>query len=95
MARVIRKQEKRKRIGKDDVLPLKRENFIILGIGIAVIILGYLAMLGQPVEGFLPLVVAPILLVVGYCVIIPVGILFKKTYIGKAETETTRDTQQS
>ena len=44
-----------------------------------VIIAGYLAMLEGSVEGFLPLVAAPILLVLGYCVIIPIGILYRKS----------------
>ncbi len=77
MAKAIRKQQ-RKKAGKVDHLPLGRENFIILGIGLAVIIVGYLAMLEGSVEGFLPLVVAPILLVIGYCLIIPFGILYRK-----------------
>lgn len=53
---------------------------MIMGIGIVVIAAGYLAMLEGSVEGFLPLVVAPILLVLGYCVIVPFGILYKKSY---------------
>jgi hypothetical protein len=35
-------------------------------------------MLEGSVEGILPLVVSPILLVIGYCVVIPIGILYKK-----------------
>ncbi len=63
---------------RDDNLPLKRENFIILGAGLLVILAGYLAMLEGSVEGVLPLVVAPILLVLGYCFVIPFGILYRK-----------------
>ncbi len=63
---------------RETSLPLIRQNFIILGIGLLVIIAGYAAMLEGSVEGFLPLVVSPILLVVGYCVIIPFGILYRK-----------------
>jgi hypothetical protein len=59
-------------------LPLERQNFIILGIGLLVIAAGYAAMLEGSVEGFLPLVASPILLVLGYCVIIPIGILYRK-----------------
>ena len=79
MAKPIRKKESpRRRTTREEHLPLGRENFIILGIGLAVIILGYLAMIEGSVEGFLPLVVAPILLVLGYCVIIPIGIMYRK-----------------
>jgi hypothetical protein len=79
VAKPIRKKESlRRRTSREEHLPLGRENFIILGIGLAVIVLGYLAMVGAPVEGFLPLVLAPILLVLGYCIIIPIGIMYRK-----------------
>ena len=81
MAKVVTKKESRRRSAKGEVLPLGRQNFKIIGIGALVIIAGYLTMLEGSVEGFLPLVVAPVLLVLGYCVIIPLGILYKKTYI--------------
>ena len=60
------------------ILPLERENFIIMGVGLIIIILGYIALSENKVEGFMPLVVAPILLVLGYCVIIPFGIMYRK-----------------
>jgi hypothetical protein len=79
VAKPIRKKESpRRRTSREEHLPLSRENFIILGVGLAVIVLGYLAMVGAPVEGFLPLVLAPILLVLGYCIIIPLGIMYRK-----------------
>ncbi len=79
MAKPIRKKESpRRRTTREEHLPLSRENFIILGIGLAVIILGYVAMIEGSVEGFLPLVLAPILLVLGYCIIIPFGIMYRK-----------------
>ena len=83
MAKAIKKRKTQ----KDDHLPLTRDNFIIMGVGLVVIILGYLAMLEGSVEGFMPLVVAPILLVAGYCVIIPLGILYKKSYLGGTKSE--------
>ena len=55
-----------------------KENYIILGIGLLLIIIGYIFMSENSVNGFLPTVVAPILLVLGYCVIIPVGLLYRK-----------------
>ena len=79
MAKPIRKKESpRRRITREESLPLGRENFIILGVGLAAIVLGYLAMVEGSVEGFLPLVLAPILLVLGYCFIIPFGIMYRK-----------------
>jgi hypothetical protein len=75
------KVEKTKSTGKtklNETFPLEKENYIILGVGLVVIILGYLALSGNTVEGFSQLTVAPILLVLGYCVIIPVGIMYRK-----------------
>lgn len=77
MAKVDRsKQSKKSKM--DEIFPFERENYIILGIGLVVIILGYIALSGNTVEGFSQLTVAPILLVLGYCVIIPIGIMYRK-----------------
>ena len=67
----------------DGVFPLERENYLILGAGLVLIVAGYLALSGDQVEGFLPLTLAPILLVAGYCVVIPLGIMYRK----KTETK--------
>lgn len=74
--------------------PLEKENFMIIGLGILLLIIGYFLMSENSVDGFLPTVVAPILLVAGYCVVIPYGILKKPkseiTQVNEqaAETET-------
>lgn len=78
MAKAQTRREQRKRGQREEDFPLRRENFIILGVGLLVILLGYAAMLEGSVEGFLPLTVAPVLLVLGYCVIFPLGILYRK-----------------
>jgi hypothetical protein len=62
---------------KELSLPLDNINFIIIGIGIIFLIAGYILMSENSVDGFLPTVVSPILLVLGYCAIIPYGILKK------------------
>ncbi len=82
MAKPIRKQvrktDQKHRSLSSEPLPLGRENYMILGAGILVIVAGYIAMLEGSVEGFLPLVLSPILLVTGYCVVIPLGIMYRK-----------------
>jgi hypothetical protein len=78
MAKPIRSKEARRRRTGDFRLPIGRENVIILGVGILLIVLGYAAMLEGSVEGFLPLVAAPILLVLGYCVVVPIAILYRR-----------------
>ena len=78
MAKPIRKREQKHKSIAPEPLPLGRENYVILGAGILVIVAGYVAMLEGSVEGFLPLVLSPILLVAGYCVVIPIGIMYRK-----------------
>jgi hypothetical protein len=58
-------------------ISLTKKNYMIIGLGILLIIIGYILMAANSVDGFLPTVIAPILLVAGYCVVIPLGILIK------------------
>ena len=77
MAKVV-KGKPVKRSPAEKIFPLERENFTILGVGLATIVAGYIALSGNSVDGFSQLTLAPILLVLGYCVIIPIGILYRK-----------------
>jgi hypothetical protein len=61
----------------DHSFPFARKNWIIFAIGIAVILLGYVLLSIPPADGFLSLTLAPILLVAGYCILIPMTILAK------------------
>ncbi len=78
-----------KKSRQETVFPFERENYIIIGIGLVVIIIGYIALSSNTVEGFIPLIVAPILLVLGYCVIIPIGIMYRKKEKPKEEKSQT------
>lgn len=81
MAKVLPQQKKNINKKKPKVLfdnMLEKENFIILLVGIIVIVLGYVLMASGGVEDAMALVIAPIVLIFGYCVIIPFGILYKK-----------------
>ena len=51
------------------VLPFTKKNYMWFAIGIAVIVLGYITL------GYGSITLAPILLVAGYCVIIPIAII--------------------
>ena len=81
MAQTIEKLAPKRKHRKDEKLPLGKENFMIIGLGVAVIVAGYLALAKGPIEGFLPLILAPVMVVLGYCVIIPLGILYRKSYL--------------
>ena len=58
--------------------PYKRKNYLLFGFGVFVIIVGYLIMYLGGVNSFQSLVVSPLLLLLGYLVIIPVALLFRK-----------------
>ena len=77
MARIEKRVTAKQKL-LSEVLPFTKTNYQILGAGIVCIILGYVALAQDPWNGTMPLVVAPLLLVFGYCVVIPIGILFRK-----------------
>ena len=47
----------------------------LFGLGLATIALGYVFLSLPPVDGFMSLTLAPLLLVLGYCVFIPIALL--------------------
>jgi hypothetical protein len=77
MAKVV-KGRGTKRTKADDVFPFDKENYYIMGVGLLFIVAGYIALAGGHVTGFRELTLAPLLLVIGYCVIIPIGIVYRK-----------------
>ena len=92
MARAEAKVVSRKKSAPES-LPFTATNFKILGLGLLTIVLGYVALSQSPWDGTMPLVVAPILLVAGYCVIIPLGILYRKR--GEAASDSDVKPQES
>lgn len=80
MARAAREKEKlaRRKGKRFEILPLEPVNYKILGAGVLVVILGYVALGMEPWDGFMALTVAPILLVIGYCVLLPLGIIYRR-----------------
>lgn len=67
----------RRKILKGKTMPFTRKNYLLFFIGLVVIFIGYIALSRPPASNFWSLTVAPILLVVGYCVIIPIAIMLK------------------
>ncbi len=76
----------KKKIRRDVTLPFTKTNYVLMATGVGLVILGFIAMASGGVEGTLPLVVSPILLVIGYCIIIPLGILYRKKAVQPATT---------
>src|SRR5438046_1321293 len=56
-------------------MPFEKKNILIIALGVGVVALGYLVMYISPTMSDMALTVAPILLLLGYCVIIPMGIM--------------------
>lgn len=74
--------------------PLTKNNFVYLAIGLGIIILGFILMAtGITEEPALPegkwnnpmaVTIAPILLIIGYCIVVPLALL---KYFGKKSDE--------
>ncbi|MBI5058209.1 hypothetical protein HZB60_00340 [candidate division KSB1 bacterium] len=56
-------------------VPFTRKNYLWLGIGLAVLLVGYVCLAQPPADGFLSLTLAPILLTTAYVVIFPYAIM--------------------
>jgi len=52
-------------------ISLNKKNYAVMGAGLAVIVAGFISLASGSIT------LAPILLVLGYCVLIPVGLLVK------------------
>jgi len=58
--------------------PFKKINYLIFGIGVVLIMIGYLLMGYGAVDSILSVKVAPFFLFIGYIVFVPIAILYKK-----------------
>lgn len=56
----------------------KKNNYIIFIVGIGVIIFGYVMMAQSPWDNPLSLSVSPLILLIGYIIIIPLAILYRR-----------------
>ena len=55
---------------------LSKKNLILIGIGILLLVIGFICLAAGPADNPVSLSVAPIILTIAYVVIIPLGILF-------------------
>jgi|SRR3989304_5238831 len=65
----------------------EKQNYYMLILGFAIIIIGFYLMSIGPWDSFPSLVISPILLVIGYVLIFPASILYRK----KNKKETSQD----
>ena len=71
------------KLGNSDNKPLFHSwsfgkiNYQLFGIGLFVIIFGYIVMASGETESIQSVKIAPLILIVGYCILIPAAILVK------------------
>jgi len=75
---MVKVKTTKKSSGFVKTLSFDKINYIIFAIGIAVIIAGYFCMATGETYSVRSLTVAPIILLIGYLVIIPLAILYRK-----------------
>ena len=88
----VKKPIKRSAQKRDITFPFERSNVMILAAGIGILILGYILMAGNSVDGFTQTILSPIVLIFGYCVVIPYGILKKPVVQETAFVQTAPET---
>lgn len=81
-ARIVARAKTAQSKAKGEALPFTRKNYYLLMAGLAVIILGFVSL------GMGSITLAPILLVLGYCVIVPVAILYRGSESAPAGQDT-------
>lgn len=59
-------------------IPLNQNNFKIFGLGLLLIIIGFIIMTIQPWDSIFALTISPIILLIAYFIVFPFGILTQK-----------------
>ena len=72
------KKRDRSRKKMQTQLPFDKNNYLLFGLSLAIIFIGYIFMSMRSWDRFYSLRVEPILLVLGYCLTLPLDILYKK-----------------
>jgi hypothetical protein len=92
-------QDKKKSKGynfkKEKFLPYTRANTVLILTGLATVVAGYVALSKGPWNSFWSLTLAPILLVLGYCVIIPIALIYQKKKPEQGEQKPEQQDQQA
>ena len=66
----------KKKIIADNTLPFGRTNLMILLAAMAMLVLGFIFMAQPPVDSFLSLTAAPIILLIAFLLVIPYAIMY-------------------
>ena len=78
------KVQKKRKVGRraaaaipEAELP-QRMNYVILIAGIVIVLIGFMVMASGDAVSSLSVTIAPIILFIGYCIVIPLGIIYRK-----------------
>jgi hypothetical protein len=75
------KEKKKKKLSKKIItkppFPFEKRNYTYFLIGLILLIIGYIFMMQGPANSFWSRTLAPVILVISYCVVFPIAILSK------------------
>lgn len=84
-SKIVQKRQAQK---KGQGLSLTKTNYLFFGVAMLVLLLGYFSLAQGPADSFWSLTLAPILLVTGYCVLIPLAIFWRPRKQDQNQTAT-------
>ena len=73
----MNKKKEEKNIHLFEGWTFSKKNYVLGGIGLATIIFGYVIMTSGTVNSFRSLTLAPIMLFIGYLIIIPIALIYR------------------
>ena len=73
----MNKKKEEKNVHLFEGWTFSKKNYVLGGIGLATIIFGYVIMASGTVNSFRSLTLAPIMLFIGYLIIIPIALLYR------------------
>jgi hypothetical protein len=83
---IMAKEQKKKKTSALPGFSFGKKNLYILGIGLGLLVIGYIMMSQPPVNGFLSLTMSPIVLLIAYLIVIPIAIMYGRNKDGKEGT---------
>ncbi len=71
------KIQRRKTLQQAVFFEQDRKNYLIFGLALLVLTIGYIFLAQPPVNGFTSLTLAPLVLIIGYCILVPWAIFYR------------------
>ncbi len=81
-----KKKKSGKKFSKKEKILFEKRNYLYFFIGLFLLLIGYLFMMQGPANSFWSRTLAPVILVISYCIIFPIAILSRGT--GKKQENT-------